>query len=283
MSTISLKHPNKKQSTLTAQAKKHKTISQAIEKSDIHHDIRLDVILEKNWTFFQQILEFLKVVATATDEVQGDSYPSLGLVMPWYQLLRETCQKTKIKVSRESQLFDAADQAYSKLKSYYNIRSNSCAMCLILDPLSKLTWFNQHDSLQEDEINSDSNPIRYKDESLRHLKEVYVEYSSEYAINFSQDPQVSETVSSNMKKLHLFEERMSKRKNKTNEILEYLQTDSPNYSICILELWKSHKNRFPILSKIARDYLGIPATLAPSERVFSEAGNLITNKCTSLS
>ena len=83
--------------------------------------------------------------------------------------------------------------------------------------------------------------------------------------------------------MHPFEERMSKRKNKTNEILEYLQTDSPHYSICILEWWKIHENRFPILSKIARDYLGIPATSAPSERVFSEAGNLITNKRTSLS
>ncbi|MBW0500510.1 hypothetical protein O181_040225 [Austropuccinia psidii MF-1] len=149
---------------------KQKTISQEIEKADIHHDIRLDVILEEDWTFFQQISEFLKVFATATDEVQGDSYPSLGLVMPWYQLLLETCQKTKNEVSRESQLYDAADQAYSKLESYYNIRSNSCAMCLILDPRFKLTWFTQHDLLQEDERNSDTNPIRYKDEALKHLK-----------------------------------------------------------------------------------------------------------------
>ncbi|MBW0570051.1 hypothetical protein O181_109766, partial [Austropuccinia psidii MF-1] len=183
--------------------------------------------------------------------------------MPWYQLLLKTCQKTRNKVSRESQLYDAADQAYSKLESYYNIRSNSCAMCLILDPRFKLTWFTQHDLLQEDERNSDTNPIRYKDEALKHLKEVYAEYSSEYTINFPQEPQVSETVPTNLKQLHPFEERMSQRKNKTNEILEYLQTDSPHYSICILEWWKSHENRFPILSKIARDYLGIPATSAP--------------------
>ncbi|MBW0570346.1 hypothetical protein O181_110061 [Austropuccinia psidii MF-1] len=155
-------------------------------------------------------------------------------------------------------------------------------MCLILDPQFKLTWLTQHYLFQEDKRNSDTNPIRYKDEALKHLKEVYAEYCSEYAINFSQEPQVSEKASTNLKQLHPFEERMSKQKNKTNEILESLQTDSPHYSISILEWWKSHKNRFPILSKIARDYLEIPATSAPSERVFSEAGNLITNKKTSL-
>ncbi|MBW0498971.1 hypothetical protein O181_038686 [Austropuccinia psidii MF-1] len=118
--------------------------------------------------------------------------------------------KNKSKVSRESQLFDAADQEYSNITSYYNIRSNFCAMCLIIDPQFKLTWFTQHDLLQEDERNSDTNPIRYKDKALKHLKEVYAEYSSEYAISFSQEPQVSETVSITLKQLHPFEERMSK-------------------------------------------------------------------------
>ncbi|MBW0561361.1 hypothetical protein O181_101076 [Austropuccinia psidii MF-1] len=169
-------------------SKKQKKISQAIEKADIHHDICLEVILEEDWTFFKQISEFIKVFATETNEVQGDSYPSLGLVMPWYQILYKKCQKTKNEVSRESQLFDAADQAYSKLESYYNIRSNSCAMCLILDPQFKLTWFTQHDLVQEDERNSDTNPIGYKDKALKHLKEVHAEYSSEYAIKFSQEP-----------------------------------------------------------------------------------------------
>ena len=51
----------------------------------------------------------------------------------------------------------------------------------------------------------------------------------------------------------------------------------------ILEWWKENQLLLPILSKIAKDYLAIPATSAPSERLFSEAGNLICLKQVGLS
>jgi hypothetical protein len=40
---------------------------------------------------------------------------------------------------------------------------------------------------------------------------------------------------------------------------------------------------FPIITQMARDYHSIPATSAPSERVFSVAGNLISKKRTKIS
>ena len=49
-----------------------------------------------------------------------------------------------------------------------------------------------------------------------------------------------------------------------------------------LEWWKLHEKRFPILASIARKYLCICATSVPSERLFSDVGNNITNKRTNL-
>jgi hypothetical protein len=45
-----------------------------------------------------------------------------------------------------------------------------------------------------------------------------------------------------------------------------------------LEWWKQHQSQFPNLSRMARDYLAIPATSVPSEEAFSLGKNLITDK-----
>lgn len=46
----------------------------------------------------------------------------------------------------------------------------------------------------------------------------------------------------------------------------------------IYQYWKAKQFEFPIISKIARDYLAIPATSAPSECVFSVGGDIVTKK-----
>ena len=47
--------------------------------------------------------------------------------------------------------------------------------------------------------------------------------------------------------------------------------------------WRNHKKQFPILSELARRFLIIPATSVPSEWLFSDAGNNMTNKRTTIS
>jgi hAT family C-terminal dimerisation region len=51
----------------------------------------------------------------------------------------------------------------------------------------------------------------------------------------------------------------------------------------VKDYWLSKAKDYPILLQMARDYLSIPATSAPSERAFSDSGNTLTKKRCKLS
>ena len=44
------------------------------------------------------------------------------------------------------------------------------------------------------------------------------------------------------------------------------------------KFWADRKKIFPYLSKVAQKWLGVVATSAPSERLFSTLGNIVTKK-----
>lgn len=61
-----------------------------------------------------------------------------------------------------------------------------------------------------------------------------------------------------------------------NEINEYLQLPEIPLDSNPLLQW----NEFPILSSLAQKYLAVSATSTASEHLFSDVGNLLTNKKT---
>jgi hypothetical protein len=46
----------------------------------------------------------------------------------------------------------------------------------------------------------------------------------------------------------------------------------------IYQYWKAKQFEYPIVSKLAKDYLSIPATSALLECVFSNGGDIVTKK-----
>ena len=66
------------------------------------------------------------------------------------------------------------------------------------------------------------------------------------------------------------------------EFLAYMKDKSYKEGTDILEWWGKKREKFKILSRLARVYLAIPATSASSERVFSKAGRVIAKDRTRL-
>ena len=70
----------------------------------------------------------------------------------------------------------------------------------------------------------------------------------------------------------------SPRDRAASEIARYLQFPTIYRDDDPLQWWKFHENDFPLLSQYARRYLAIPASSAPTERLFSKAGQILTAK-----
>jgi hAT family C-terminal dimerisation region len=68
-----------------------------------------------------------------------------------------------------------------------------------------------------------------------------------------------------------------------NEITEYLALKKINFESDPLVWWCGQEENFPTLSKIAKKYLAVYACSTSSERLFSDAGNLLTAKRTRMS
>jgi hypothetical protein len=62
------------------------------------------------------------------------------------------------------------------------------------------------------------------------------------------------------------------------ELEQYLSQERVPREVDIYQFWKSKQYDFPIIACIARDFLAIPATSAPSECVFSQGGDILTKK-----
>ena len=68
-----------------------------------------------------------------------------------------------------------------------------------------------------------------------------------------------------------------------DEISTYLSYGPPVPGQNVLEFWKLQEKQLPRLTQFSREILGIQASSISSERLFSNAGNILTEKRTNLS
>lgn len=79
-------------------------------------------------------------------------------------------------------------------------------------------------------------------------------------------------------KLEIMLDKLGHRSEDFSEIDQYEYIPPIEAGKDPLEWWKTHEKQFPTLSKVAKKLLCIPATSVPCERVFSDAGNVVTTK-----
>jgi hypothetical protein len=80
----------------------------------------------------------------------------------------------------------------------------------------------------------------------------------------------------------IFVQRLSalhqQRSANTDELMRYWELANASFDIEPLSWWRTHSTEYPILSKMAKDYLSVQASSVPCEQLFSLAGNVVSKK-----
>jgi hAT family dimerisation domain. len=107
------------------------------------------------------------------------------------------------------------------------------------------------------------------------IQDLFTQYKKKYKLPDPSSPKKSPSQS--RVDSHIFSKL--KQKERATELEKYLESPiiipPTGVSFDLLEFWKHRETEYPVLSKIAKDFLASPATAVKVERVFSRAGLLL--------
>lgn len=153
----------------------------------------------------------------------------------------------------------------SKFKEY-DCLDDTFTICHLIDPRFKT-------SLIESKSKSRA--------SVRILERLFKEYHSKTR-DVVQDGNVDQLQGNQQSKkpkplIERIKERFTQSEEiNEDEIIRYLNASTLQLDDSALDWWSKHEKVYPILSKIARDYLAVMPTSTASERAFSAAGRTIS-------
>ena len=211
------------------------------------------------WGTFERILDYLAPFKQFTEQICGEKYSTISLVVPMFNMLIDHLQDwMENETTAGERLHNSTVAALEKINSYYNVTSDCYTICTVLDPRLGLNYYNVAPA--PDQENENTEVI------FAAVNDVYKKY---YA------PKTTTPVVEVRKKFSVFP------KLKLNDELRSFTQRSTDMqggnSEDVLSWWKAHSKTYPHLSKMARDYLSIPATSTSSERLFSSGKHLITD------
>ncbi|XP_065318866.1 uncharacterized protein LOC135926860 [Gordionus sp. m RMFG-2023] len=214
------------------------------------------------WNNIEIYREFLEPFNFATEMASCANTPSISTIIPLYSSIFEHVKS--YNNNPNAILKTASLAALTKLNKYYNFNKHLFIISTMIDPRFILS----------------SHLLKHNN------METLIEYLNEYniyKINNNNSAELTNEAQNN-KELSFYDKiyQVKPHNNNNLEISKYIDEATISNDTNPLDWWKLNKNRYPVLSKIARDYLAIPATSSSSERTFLEGLYVITDQRCSL-
>ncbi|CAJ0747751.1 16278_t:CDS:10 [Entrophospora sp. SA101] len=262
------------------------------------------VLNEEEWSKLVEISQLLHLFSRATKHISTNHYPTLTSTVPIFNWLIDNLEDYEHNLNGTSDIKGKVKEVIEKLKFYY-IRTDASVYTIatILDPRLKLDYYrdnnweanfinNAHQVIKDIYqsgyapnltvfSNSENNDIEEEEDLTSHIyKRQQINHESEYphlalmARDYLAIPATSVPV----------ERIFSGGTDLVTATRCSLSASTIRACMCLRYWWKgNHESEYPHLALMARDYLAIPATSVPVERIFSGGTDLVTATRCSLS
>lgn len=227
------------------------------------------ILSPQDWFLIEKTYTFLKPFKKLSVTLGGEEYTTLPSVVVSFNLLVDHVEKTvkdldekDPRTSLDVDLLLAFQACRDKVLKHYRLTNWVICMVLILDPRHKAETFDLTPWGRE-----------VKEESISKLQRTFNLYKK---ANSTSSPPSSANLSSDSTEEGVdFSQLYEKNVSSKNEIAQYIKEPRAQGKTNILQWWKANEKTYPTLAKMARDYLAIPATSVPAERLFSRASLVI--------
>jgi len=224
---------------------------------------------EEEWKILTELADLLAPFASITKALSASSYPTIGETKLFFAGLKNHLDRFR---GEDYILQEQINEMNRVFMNYLNEVNKALHVPAFFDSRYKNLAF---DNMSRHDI-------------LSPIQKVMANYK-ESNITPPQTPPIQQDSPRQLSNLSAFETRSYFRNllvpgyqassPVVNELDIYFDSNSPGDEIVPLEWWKNHEMEYPVLSKMARDYLAIMPTSVPCEQFFSVAGKQITQTC----
>ncbi|CAI5482345.1 unnamed protein product [Closterium sp. Yama58-4] len=273
--------------------------------------IPLTMLSDAHWSALNELRAFLEPFDSITLFVEGSLYPTIGAVVPQYNMLLDILEANKDSPDVSQLWKDLSTRALSKLERHMGRVSEECAIATFLDPRLKTATFRLRARGARPTApivvaaGGHARGARTLDLTEERVKALVRERLPPYqtAARAVAEAHLGGDVTSTRRVTGEGEARSGaagRRGARSRGVLDFqawlfaelaemeaeegvrAQDEVDRYLAearqeggCALAYWRGREMQLPGLRAMARDYLGIPATSAASERAFSQSRNII--------
>lgn len=240
-----------------------------------------------DWMILHSLLQLFNIFVRPTEKLQAASYPTLNIAIPQYIRMIKKLEEMKDTIPEQSPIAEAIIIAIKKLNGYYTLSTNQqrshSTIATICDPRYNFNIF--------DIIWDKSTQQIKKNRAKAYWQDCFHRYSSRESdikataiLKSIEDADTDEDVA----QIEATDSEDELYVSRTNidiepEWKQWMKEPPMKRGTDILKYWQSKQYQYPIIARIAKDHLAIPATSAESERLFSVGGDIVTKKRNRLS